>query len=126
MCLFTLCLSWLSFLSTVAKVALGGAVPQLAPFHRRQHPSPRSQSLNAALRVAFSRLECGSLSPSSYFVLASVRNTLLIVMFFLSKKVISFMIAFSNGSQKSFMKINVSFGAHRILLSWEGDGEDPL
>lgn len=120
MCLFTFWLSWLSFPSTVAKVALGGAVLQLAPFHRRQHPSSRSQSLNVAPRVAFSRLERRSLSPFSYLVLASVRNTLLIMMFFLSNKVISFMIAFPNGSQESFMKMNVGFRAHQILLSWEG------
>lgn len=36
------------------------------------------------------------------------------------------MIAFSNGSRESFMKINVGFGAHQILLSGERDGEDPL
>lgn len=106
----------------------GGAAPQLAPVHRRQRPASGSQRLSVAAGVASSRLERGSLSPFSYLVLALVRNALLIIMVFLSekKKVISFMIAFSNGSRESFMKINVGFGAHQILLSGERDGEDPL
>lgn len=79
----------------------GGAAPQLAPVHRRQRPASGSQRLSVAPGVASSRLERGSLSPFSYLVLASARNTLLIIMVFLSeKKVISFMIAFSNGPGK--------------------------
>lgn len=64
----------------------GGAAPQLAPVHRRQRPASGSQRLSVAAGVASSRLERGSLSPFSYLVLASVRNALLIIMFFLSEK----------------------------------------